>query len=195
MKALILALILAYSSVSCADALFVKGVEYAGTSEVAGYGRGIAVGKRLVISARHVILDSLDQNYRTPMVKVGEKWHEAQIVGADAVNDLVLLELPKDVKLEATEALQFPPMQVLGDIGLNPSTRRNVTIASFIMDVEDLPVKTAQDVGGLSGGPVVVEGRLIGIVSRASASNGKVQVWCIGPEPINKLIESYNGKQ
>lgn len=195
MKALILALFLTCSLVLSADALSVKGVEYAGTSEVAGWGRGVAVGKRLVITARHVILDSLDVNYRTPMVQVKDKWHEAKIVGEDKENDLVLLELPKEVKLESTEALELPPMQVLGDIGLNPSTRRNVTITSFIMDVEDLPVKTASDVGGLSGGPVVVEGRLIGIVSRASVAHGKVQVWCIGPEPIKKLIESYNGKQ
>lgn len=195
MQALILALFLTASSVLCMDALSVKGVEYAGTSEIAGHGRGIAVSKHLVITALHIIMDSLDVNYRTPMVNVAGKWHEAKIAAVDKENDLALLELPKEAKLEIAEELELPPMQVLGDIGLNPSTRRDVKISSFIMDVADLPVKTASDVGGLSGGPVLCEGRLIGIVSRAAVSGGKVQVWCIGPEPIRKLIESYNGKQ
>ena len=188
----ILTLILSFSTLGADVALSVRGHEQPSPNlELMGHGRGVAVSKKHVLTARHVLTTSDESNFRTPQVMVKGKWMSGKVVGHDSHNDIALIELPEDC-LKPVDVLRIPELEVQGSPGLADPKHRKVTIQAFktyVEEVKDLALP--QDAGGLSGSPMMADDHLIGIVSSAGRDSGGIFIVVIGPEPIRKLLENH----
>ena len=204
MKALILALFLTCSLVlSAYEALGIKNSKGEGAGEVAQFGRGSAVAKDLVLTCNHVVED-----YPNTFVKFGDEWVKCEVVARDKENDLALIKTPKKLS-PVIDILDVPKLEVNGNHKTEPNRNELVSISWFVVDGSAFGFTEATDAPGISGAPCMAEGRLIGVVRAAERKRvivvakdgtldyigqGPVLLQCVGPEPIGKLIESYNGK-
>jgi hypothetical protein len=198
MKALILSLcILCFNLFSADYSLPVRGVEKpVPTVTLMGHGRGVAISKTLVISARHVFMNYADTAYRTPEVQVKGKWVVAVVLADDEANDLVLLQFAEPQDVIVADLLVMPDIVTDGSPGLSDAVKRVTTIEHLIVRVDAVKdLQNPGEAGGLSGSPVLAGSNLIGIVSAASRDHKGIIIKCIGPEPIRQLCEPHLKKE
>lgn len=192
MRFILIAFLLSSALFAGDHSLRVRGVERPSeTVELSSHGRGIAVSKRHCLTARHVLTNTSETNFRTPEVMVDGKWIAGKVAGHDAANDLALIELPEDV-LKPVDLLSIPELHVHGSPGLQESRIRPTTIQAFktyVKEIKDLDAP--QDAGGLSGSPLLADGHLIGIVSSAGRDQDGIFIIIIGPEPIKQLVSQH----
>lgn len=194
MKTLLLSIVLLLSSlVYGVEDIQVKGSHWFGDLEFPQMGRGVAIDKNLIMSARHIVT-GYKGNPLLSYAKIGEEWVALEEVVSDEKNDLVILKSPKELK-SIVEVLSIPKIEAIGSPGMNKAKPRNATLEQFkiyIDEVKELPnVKFAH---GLSGSAILAEGRLIGIISEGDKDAGGVFLLCVGPDPINNLIEKAKKK-
>lgn len=192
---LILSFLLSFSALGADVALSVQGYESPTPNvELISHGRGVAVSKRHVLTARHVITNSTETNFRTPRVLVNGKWIIGKVAGHDQKNDLALIELPEDC-LKPVDILTIPELEVQGSPGLSEQKHRKTTIQAFKTYVDEIKdLSNPSDAGGLSGSPMLADGQLIGIVSSAGRDESGVFIVVIGPEPIKQLVSQHVNK-
>ena len=192
----ILAFILSFSALGADVVLSVRGHEQPSPNiELMGHGRGVAVSKRHVLTARHVVTTSDESNFRTPQVLVNGKWMSGKIAGHDSQNDLALIELPEDC-LKPVDVLLIPELEIQGSPGLAEPKHRKTKIMAFKTYVDEVrDLGQPGEAGGLSGSPLLADDRLIGIVSSAGRDHGGVFIICIGPEPIRALLANHLPKE
>ncbi len=192
----ILAFLLSFSALGADVVLSVQGYEQPNpTVELIGHGRGVAVSKRHVLTARHVITTSDELNFRTPRVLVDGKWEVGKVVGHDSQNDLALIELDHDC-LKPVDILTIPELEVQGSPGISEQRHRKTTIMAFKTYVQDIrELNEPHEAGGLSGSPMLADGQLIGIVSSAGRDAGGIFIIVIGPEPIKQLVMQHLKKE
>lgn len=182
-------------SIFCNEALDIKGAEYLPSGEeIAGRGRGVAVSKRHVLTAAHVLTGHDNVTFRTPYVQVGKNWIAGIVLGYNFEFDLALIELPEGTALKPVDVLAQPRLEVHGNLGLNPSTRRALKLTKMEMEFEDFKVNSAYDLGGYSGSPVMAEGQLIGILTAGRVGKG-TEILVIGLDPIHNLIKQHLKKE
>ena len=190
----ILAFILSFSVLGADYTLQVSGAERPSpTITLRGHGRGVAVSKRHVLTARHVVQNITDTAFRTPEVMIDGAWVAGKIVGDDEENDLALIEMPEGTKLKPIDILSIPDLYTEGSPGIEDShVKRRSKIKYMIMAIEEVTgLATPYDVGGLSGSPMHDGDNLIGIVSAAKREGDGIVVKVIGPEPIKQLLANH----
>ncbi len=204
----ILAFFLSFSAFSY-EALSIKGFEGEGVQEKSARGRGVAISKTHVLTVLHVVSGDDNVTPRRVAVEVDGKWVEGKVVGFDASNDLALLSF--ECKLgPIVEPLDMPKLETVGNKALLPSKHMLTAILAFYATPEDLGAESGVEAHGLSGSPVIIEGKLIGLVSAAGQRvrrvkkdlgdgrfelkdelYGPVLEFVIGPEPIKQLLANH----
>lgn len=186
-------------------------------TEHQSWGRGVAIDKKHVLTARHnVVNDDPDlENNTKYYVLVGKEWVEAKRIASDQETDLAIIEFAAEQKVDVHPPLRLPKLQLIGNARHEDSKRLEVTIevfGGFIEDLsdrkvteDDLPpnkdagtfARVGAEVGepnpyaslGVSGSPIVAEGRTIGIVSRCYAVGDKVRYIMAGPTAIQRIMD------
>lgn len=185
MKYLVLLFALLAYNLFSAETLSIKNHIQHEDFELSNWGRGIAVAPDKVLTALHVVEDP----NRKISVKIDGKWVDATIVARDEQNDLALLHIPNG-KLKFSEILDMPKLITQASPGLNEPVQRLTVVDGMKVRVDGMTtLKDPHDVGGMSGGPVMIEDKIIGILSAAGRDSEGVFCIIIGPEPIRKLMD------
>lgn len=206
----ILTLLLSFSALGADVALSVRTCK-TGQEGQYGHGRSVAVSKDTVLTMHHVVVENAEKGtFENAWVEVGKDWIAADVVASDPEHDLALLRLRDYKKLKPVPLLDIPKIEIHGNVKTLPSTVTLGDIDSFVTTAEALGLINIGDGSGLSGSPAIVEGRLIGIVygglqrTRRVTKDmgdglsiithepvGPVLIMCIGPNPIQKLLDQH----
>lgn len=184
MKYLLLAVLFSLSALA-ADTLQIKTFKKHQDFELAQWGRGIAVDKDLIITAAHVV-DAIDG--WEIAVEIKGNWEPAVVVAADEAYDLAVIRVK--VQLEPVEILDMPKLMTVGSPGTNASVARVTTIEGMKTRVDGMTdLADPRMAGGLSGSPLLAEGKLIGIISASGQDKDGVYIVTVGPDLIRKIME------
>lgn len=142
----------------------------------------------------------LQTKVRSAHVAIDRQWVEATVEGFDSPtsgSDLGLLSVQSPSPLRALPiAAVVPQVGAQVVIGGFPSgspyaeVRGRVVSATPRDGKSDFAVSTAV-VRGVSGGPVLVEGKIAGIVSASDFGSG---TWAVGPEKIRARLVKHLGR-
>ena len=142
-------------------------------------GTGFAVGSGLVATAAHVVAGSHD-------IRISDR--RARVVGLDVKNDVAFLELshlPKGLDVVRTSVRAATPAAVVGyplngELAITPAAidgslrAQGRDIYNNALFVRDLLVLSAAVQFGNSGSPVLVQGKVVGMVFSRSTSQNAV---------------------
>jgi len=175
------------------------------------YGRGVCVGKDLVVTCFHVV-DPITEKCE---VLIGDKWVTVKVSTTDETTDLALLELPAGSGLKVVPVADVPEVDVNGNPGDAPPVERSSKVEVVLINGPDLDIEATDQAPGFSGSPVTMDGRLIGIIHAflqrskrvvepvkdqpgaftvRSEPLGPPLAWVTAPNAINKILNARDAK-
>ena len=160
------------------DALKIESV----SNDVTAHGNGVAVGDGLVLTCAHVV-DS-----GSVFVVIDGKRKPAKVVKRDETADLALLAVAG--KLKPATFISLPDVQLVGKLTEIKNQKAETTAIETVGQILEVLIHIGADARqGISGSPILAEGRLIGIVKSVGAKQHEGCVVCV---PVN-VIESFLG--
>lgn len=130
---------------------------------VQSHGNGVAIGKHQILTVYHVV----EGKGREVFVEVEGDWLKCSVVRIDVKNDLALLQCKSD--LVPVEIVSLPKFVVSGGSRAEKPTDTEATLKAIYLNRPDSD-------NGISGSPVLAEGKLIGIVTCRGKDNSFVEV-------------------
>lgn len=155
----LLALTLCIANLFAADGLRVKCERVEDGATITCWGSGCFVAKNRILTSAHVVEEGV------PYAEVDGKWVQCKFVRVNAKDGLALLECP--VKGRPVEVLHLPEANISGSIESAEVTDRPLKVQALML--------TGKVGNGDSGAPILIQGRLVGMLVKMVFYNQGVE--------------------
>ncbi len=161
-----------------------------GDAIITGHGTAFGVAKRYLLTAKHNVLDEKGNPYKTLKIEIDGEWRKCSVAAFDEVLDVCVLKSSADApvfELAESDALEGAKVDLQGSPrGIPILNRCGVLKQAFDQGILRLCARLEFDHGD-SGGPLLVDGKVIGMAVSGVPKDGDIDKTTCVYLPVSAL--------